>query len=433
MGRLTPGQDANPVNAAGHETRADDPVFASRGRTRFFWLVVAYFFIEYGRPQDYVPILGAIRPGLIMSLLVFGAWIMAGDRAILRHPAVRLTILFILVNAATVVFAVNTFWVYQNSLTLFITVAGGMLPVAAFLASRAALTRFLNIWIGIHVFTALMSIRSGGVGPGSFLRDENDLALAFIMVIPYAFYLYLSPLSSARAKVLYALALITLLTAVVFTASRGGFVGLVAVLGGIWLFSRHRTRSLMLTLMLAGIFYVAAPDSYIQEIKSITDPSSATRVDRLYSWGQGWDMFVDNPILGVGSGNFPWRVHEYEVQSKTYDPFTMRSIGGRVAHSIYFTLLPELGLTGTLVYLSLLVTIFLRLRRIMALGNPDHDPPAEVQEQALLARAVLVALLGYLVTGVFLSVLYYPHLWYHLGFALALERSAHPRHRTGRG
>ena len=142
-------------------------------------------------------------------------------------------------------------------------------------------------------------------------------------------------------------------------------------------------------------------------------------------------MFYDNPILGVGAGNWPWRVTEYELKLPPSEARTRRLLGGRVAHSLYFTLIPELGLIGIFVYAAIVILLF---RRLFALARSPARSPSDSAPLsanfALLAKAMIVSLLAFFSSGAFVSVLYYPHLWYLTGFVLALHYAATKSNRV---
>ena len=168
----------------------------------------------------------------------------------------------------------------------------------------------------------------------------------------------------------------------------------------------------------ALVFWALIPQEYKGEIQSISDTEDNTRLDRIYSWTRGWEMFVDNPVFGVGVGNYPWRVAEYEILSgSNYGQRKM--LGGRAAHSLYFTLLPETGSAGTLVVLGLLVGFFKNVRR-----RPEFQDIPESREWHFLdgaRRAIQVSMVGFLVTAIFISVLYYPQMWYLIGLGLVFS------------
>ena len=76
-------------------------------------------------------------------------------------------------------------------------------------------------------------------------------------------------------------------------------------------------------------------------------------------------MFLDNPILGVGQGNFPYVFQKYELKvTGSNEAFYGRSVAGRQAHSIYFTMLPELGIIGTCIFIGMIINTLKDLKTI---------------------------------------------------------------------
>jgi hypothetical protein len=132
------------------------------------------------------------------------------------------------------------------------------------------------------------------------------------------------------------------------------------------------------------------------------------------SWKAGWDMFLDNP-LGVGGNNFPMRFPEY--QSKEFK----KNMWGRAAHSLWFTLIPELGVFGILIYLLLLRY---NLKDVLLLKNVNNKEDADLRYIYLIAISTLASLAGFFASATFLSVLYYPHYWYVTALIVATKRIA---------
>ncbi len=143
---------------------------------------------------------------------------------------------------------------------------------------------------------------------------------------------------------------------------------------------------------------------------------------RIYEWKVGWKMFLDSPIVGVGPGNFPYRFAEFEGTMRWY----RRSLAGRVAHSAYLTLLPELGLVGLWLVAAMVIggcrgmVLVRRLARrsVTALSRDS------LRFSTSLSLALEGALIGFLVSSAFISSLYYPSLWVLLGFMEALRQQA---------
>jgi probable O-glycosylation ligase (exosortase A-associated) len=385
-----------------------------------FWLLVTYFAVEYLRPQAIVEALAPLHIPMLITLLMPLAWLAAADKRPLKDSLVILNGIFVGLVAVSVTYAVNQYWVFETFKQMTIYLLAATLPAAGLLVSRQRLVTFFNCWIVIHVLLALWAVAHQGRGTGSFLEDENDLSLALNMAVPYAYYLLQRPGQRLWRRLFYMAAIAALAAGVVVSESRGGFLGLMAVCFGIVLFSRQRLRNLLIIGVFGLIGLAAVSGQYLAEMRTITDTQDATRQDRLYSWGRGWEMFVDHPLLGVGASNYPWRIVEYEIRSEEYHPDRRRLHGGRVAHSLYFTLLPELGLAGTLLFVSMAWIMYRRLIRIIRADSRQPATFASAPELPLLARAMVVSMFGLFVSGAFISVLYYPHFWSLIGFVIGL-------------
>ncbi len=393
-----------------------------------FVLLCLYFFMEYVRPQDLFAPLAALRLPMLLQIVIPLVWLRYSGGRLPADPLIKWYLAFVLITAASVVFSVNQYWVLESTKFSLYYLLAAILPATVFLAKPEALARFFRYWLLLQTLVAVYALSHQGVGTGSFLSDENDLALAMGMAIPFAYFLMQSPRAGALGRAACALALVLMVGAIVVSGSRGGFLGMVAVAMGIVYFSRNRLRNFILVALMAGLALLVVPAGYKEEVRSIHDVQDATRNERLYSWGLAWSMFLDNP-LGVGAGNFPFRVGEYEARANSgYDPVRMRSVSGRAAHSLYFTLIPELGIPGIVVFTVMAVGLARRAREATRTIEAKPQPTPLELEMALLGRAMRVSLVGFLVSGAFVTVLYYPHFWYLLGFAVALRMAVVGQH-----
>jgi probable O-glycosylation ligase (exosortase A-associated) len=377
-----------------------------------FTLVLFYLMLEYARPE----VLQALHvPALVSSMLAVA--VVTSGRTSLSDIYTRLFIALLVLMAAHGPFALNTFWAFHTFRSLLLTFIA-YLAIVTFVTSPARFGTLMTAWLGIHAYLALVGIQGGGWGTGGFLGDQNDFSLTLNLVIPFAFFLALDD-ERPRNKIGYLLLLLLFLAANVTTMSRGGFIGLVTVAIGCWLFSRRKVASGLLLVFIVTLAAVVVPAEYWREIQTIQqgtgDETGAERVDQ---WKVAWDMFLANPLFGVGQGNLPWEFRSYE----SAEGFEGRSLAGRAAHSLYFTLLPELGLAGTVIFVAMGFTILRRLGSVAARAwrVTDDSRGREARRLAAFSRAMVVSLIGYLVGGVFISVLYYPHFWLLGGFAVAL-------------
>jgi len=212
---------------------------------------------------------------------------------------------------------------------------------------------------------------------------------------------------------------------VMLTFSRGGFVGLVAVGLYCWFRSPRKVASMVsLALLVAAMFYFA-PEKYWTRIQTIQGEASGTTMGtgqgRIYTWKAGWRMFLDYPVFGVGPGNFNWHLEDYEPPGGLQGKYH----GGRAAHSLYFTLLPELGTVGVILFALMLFSTFKDLRSIRHGVEKQFNRPSE-NERSTKIKYLTLALEGsvvaFLTSGAFISVLYYPCFWIWMAMVVALKQ-----------
>ncbi|MGE3507397.1 MAG: O-antigen ligase family protein [Vicinamibacterales bacterium] len=390
-----------------------------------FWFVMLYFVVDFGRPQDWVPPLGALRPGMI----VLGGGLLAlwlRRHEIVIPPRAQLIFAFLALMALGTPLATNRYWAAIQTKDLALFIFGAVLPLMNFVETTDRMRRLVNWVVLIHIPLAVYCLTHRGFGIGSFLGDENDFCLALNVILPYTFFsLYVA--KTTRHKLYLVSTLGLLLFTITATMSRGGFVGVVAVAIACWLVSPRKIASLAGIAVLAISVLSFVPQSYWDEMKTIetSTENDDTGAQRLYLWGMGWEMFKDNPVFGVGPTNFQWNSFKYESPEQSAKGL---HVWGKGAHSLYFTLLPEMGVVGVGIFVAILIAGIrenLRIRRTYR-RLVKQRAPAELLERlyplTVYSRANDVAVLAYLVTGAFLSVLYYPYFWLQAGFGVAIVR-----------
>ena len=384
-----------------------------------FIIIAIYFFFEYVRPQDaFIGALAILKIPMFMSIALF-IYLMKSDKSALNEKLVFLVLLFLLEISVSVVFARNSHYVFMafKGMTLMIIVSLAM-PLA--IQTMSKYIAFVKYWILINVALAYHVITHGGRGPGGFTWDENDVALTLVMVIPLTIAMIYFKGAEKNKKIIYMIATAILTFAVMASMSRGGFLGLASIPFAYWLWSKDKMKNLAKLALIAVLFsypvYQLTPEEYKEEILSITDTEDDTRNTRLEFWGLAWDMYLDNPVIGVGARNYPWNVATYQLMRKDRDP-DGKLLGGREVHSLYFSLLAELGTVGTVLYIMIVLQLIKKLLFIVRLG----ESKPEYYNMGLIAKALLISLVSFLISGGFISVLYYPPFWYLFGFVLTMH------------
>ena len=208
-----------------------------------------------------------------------------------------------------------------------------------------------------------------------------------------------------------------MLITIVFTFSRGGFLGLAAM-ALYWALTSRKKSEAIGALALAAILVIAvAPPEYWARIETIKATDEGTAELRQYYWAAARRMFVASPIWGVGGDNFGVLFPDYAYEF----PAELRmNQWGRATHSLYYQLLAEFGLLGFFLIGAVLVLNFRDLRQIRALGRKGRCSGSIEQ----LAECLRLSWVGLLVSGAFVSVLSYPHLYYLTALTLVVHRLA---------
>jgi len=377
---------------------------------------LAYLAVDFGRPQAWFPFLEPLRLGMLAAI-----W---GLIAVIRHKSrpIPRPIFYMLglaaVMAWNVPFARNNRWAFWGFQDFIILVVGFVLPLAILPRTLAAVRLLLTFYFFLHIPMAIHGMLHGGYGTGGWIGDQNDLALALNVAIGVGLYLMLETKSTLR-KILIAVTIGVLIAGVVATESRGGFVGLASLGLFLLLAGPHRIRVLFAMLLAVAGLFLFAPPTYWDEVRSIETAGEPgdTGEQRMYLWGLAVDMFKDHPVFGVGTRN-------YGIEAPFYEDVIRSDVGGyhvwgRVCHSLYFTLIAEQGIVGSLFFVLTLLwstRTFWKLRR-----RAKRVLDQSSRTTMLLATGLYSGLFAYLITGAFLTVLYYPVMWVMVAFLASLD------------
>lgn len=223
--------------------------------------------------------------------------------------------------------------------------------------------------------------------------DPNDLALGFVIVIPFLFKAFVSPQGIFR-KLYSAAVLCVLVYALFLTNSRGGMLALGAVLFSyVFIYMKRKGKmvsGIVISLILIGAVLAFGP-SRMGDI-SPEDESAHGRID---AWYSGIQMLKSSPIFGVG-----------------YNMFTEHHF--RTAHNSIILCVAETGLFGYLIWVALFYFSF-RSLIIVAKAKGVSD--------GVIANAISlqVALIGFLAAAFFLSRTYNPLPYMLIAFSVVVS------------
>ena len=382
--------------------------------------------MEFGRPQDVVPGLKIIPFASLLDFLI-GLSVVLSGRFTTANKQTKLWLALLGLMVLHSPIAVNNFWAamtFKDMLLTFLFYMG----ISTYVDTPVKLRTVINVWLGVHIMLAIFGVLNKGQGVGGWLGDENDFCMEMNVAVPFAYFMALTYREPSRKVLYFGMLCIFILSAMV-TLSRGGFIGLTCVGMYCWLKSSNKFRGVLLIGIVIVFMLIAAPEEYWNEVQSSTNDQTmtvGTGAERLYTWGIAWQMFLGNPIIGVGQGNFPWNFEEYQGMER----FNTRSLAGRAAHSMYFTLLPELGLIGVGIFVAMLLANYscvrevrMRFKKLSVVSFGQPRPEGDVAFALAASSALEAAMVGYLASSVFISTLYYPTFWVLTALVVALTNS----------
>jgi O-antigen ligase len=196
---------------------------------------------------------------------------------------------------------------------------------------------------------------------GSAFGGAQGLAMYLVMCMSVAIaHLLISPRSGLRK--LAAVCLLVCLAGLIATKSRGGLLGAAAlVVMMLLVYQPGLLRWLVLFAILAalaGFITLALLPNWDGTIAGLVPGRPEAVLDRLIIWGVAFDVFLDNPLFGVGLGNF-----RDEFFSRAVTLNVELGYSSLHAHNTYLEILAGTGLVGLLAYLGFLLFVARQLAK----------------------------------------------------------------------
>ncbi|MCX6834200.1 MAG: O-antigen ligase family protein [candidate division Zixibacteria bacterium] len=249
----------------------------------------------------------------------------------------------------------------------------------------------------LHCFLAAHAIVLAALD----LLWSSGASNGFLLLPPFSFFVL--TILKGYSKLLGAGLLLLFVMAVVASFSRGGMIGLAAVLLFVLFVSKRRLLATGMTVVIVVVMFFFAPSSYWKEAGTITDVHESTADARLEYWKAGIRMFIDYPLVGVGADNGQIQMPKYFHGAGGRDPNTQ---WGRTFHGTWSQVLAELGLLGGVPYFTMMFLAFRYLFRIRRESLGDQN-----STMLFLANSLIGSLIAYIACATFLSTAYYPQLW----------------------
>jgi O-antigen ligase len=389
-----------------------------KGESASFWLICFYLFLEYVRPQSIYPELDVLPYAFITIVLAFIAYLFEANHLSVKNVENKLIVFFLLTVLLSSVLAYSPADSYAN-LQSFATWF-----VIYYLIIHIVNTeqRFLIFFLSFLIYNFKMSqhgflswaligfqFRDWGVtgGPGWF-HNSGEFGIELCIFIPLSIYFVLALYRHwGRLKLLVFLLLpFTAIASVIATSSRGALLGASAAL--LWMVgkSKVRTKALGLISIVAVVAYSYVPPE--QQARLQASGEDATSIARLVRWKAGIEIMNDHPFIGIGHANWMPYYRDFYPQNHT-----------GLSHNIFIDAGAELGYTGLMLFCLMILYTLVNNYRTRKLASAIDN-----RFIFYTAHGLDAALIGFIISASFVSVLYYPYFWINMAFTVALNNIA---------
>ena len=256
------------------------------------------------------------------------------------------------------------------------------------------------------------------------LGDPNFFAQILLLAVPVALFIGWESRGKVRWLAFGCAAIIV--AATLLTYSRGGMLALGVILVLALIAHRVDRRRMIGGVAALVVLLLLLPASFTRRFVTIEQilPGGGETIHRDSSFEKrrlltatAWVTFKNNPLLGVGAGNYTvWFDHYAEQvgsEARGYDD------PGEIhyPHNLYLEIAAETGVLGLVIFAAIVAMTLAHLRSAnRALADEG------LREAAGVAKALELAVIGYLISALFLHGHFQRYLWLMFGLAAAFAR-----------
>ena len=401
--------------------------------------------VVFLRPQDQVPALTPLHLAEVFALIGLTALVF-GRLARGLAPAHVTTELLALAGFGAAILLGVPFSVWPGgAMSVFLDIYLKLFVIFALMvATLNRPQRIEQFAFLVVLFSGYISLRAvvdwvrgtNLVGDGriegsisGMFGNPNDLALNMVVFLPFALLFAFKP-GPALRRGAAGVAALTMVATVVLSGSRGGAVGLVAMMLVLIARSVRVRPSVAAGALLAVLVAIPlAPPTFWDRMVSIVDArrdTTGSRQARIDLLEEAWNVFLAFPVTGVGAGQF-----------LNYNPPDRRE-AWHVTHNAFLEVASETGVVGLLPFLIFLGSGALapgvarralrgrRTRPRPGAERPRGESPPDPERESLILMSTALApsIVGWIVCAQFASVALNWTLYYVLAIAVATREVA---------
>lgn len=380
-----------------------------------FWMLCIYFFFEYVRPQNIYPVIDVIPWAQIALLVTLAAALF--DRSVIWVGNIEnklfISFAFIIILSSLYAFMPAVSWHERNVMLGWF--------MAYFLLINIINTekRLFLFTLAYLIFSFKMSQHGffswagrgfgfaswGLVGAGAWFRNSGEFAIQMLIFgsMAMGFIYGLKDNWSRIKRWFFYFMPFTAAMSVIGASSRGAQLGLAAIAVMALIKAKLGVKVLLPLLIVSVTLFHFLPEE--QKLRFSEMGEDQTSLQRLEYWKFGLETIAEHPVLGVGYNNW-WFYYDHSG----------KAIGWPMQpHNIFIKAGAELGYLGLASFILMILYVFiLNARTRRAAKRLDN------KFLYYMAHGLDAGLLGYLVAGFFVTVLYYPFFWVQMAITVAL-------------
>jgi len=315
---------------------------------------------------------GGLTITRLLGIYVFGAWIL---RIVIENRDIKIPTTAKWAIALMTWMAFSYFWAWDRGVALErIKTAVQLILLALLVINEVNSPRRLTIIIAVLFSACILTSSLGlfGIGIHSSdwlltLKGQGAKEYASYTGIAFLLATIFIAFSKERFRILALIAASILLIPLFASGERGVILALALAWIAISFFRQHKQKTLFAVLLVLGVLYTTPlvlkhsglVSGWIAERFYITSVFETGGSGRVGIWKVGLSMVSDNPLLGIGIGNFKPQFHHYIFSAKLARlPINSDAID---PHNDWLGVAGETGLVGLSLFIVLLVCAGRRL------------------------------------------------------------------------
>ncbi|PCJ96242.1 MAG: hypothetical protein COA45_11360 [Zetaproteobacteria bacterium] len=392
-----------------------------------FLVVLAFIIFSFFRIHEIFPFLMPFRLPILLALVSFTvlAWnIFSGKIKVFWTKELSVFAAFFSIVVVGAILATNRTVAFESLTGTYAKIAIIVLAITWMTQGlrEFKLASLLICCSGILVALITLYNSANGIGLvegtrvtigrdiGSMLGDPNDLALVLLFPTAFGLSYVINPNIKWYDRALGLITITLMFAAILATQSRGGLLGVLAVMG-VFAWYKVPSKTLLITGGLCGVLllYIVAGIGERASGGLHEGGFDESAKGRLYAWEAAFWMAVHKPLTGIGISNFIYNYWEY---SHYWDG------KNHAVHSTWFGVLAETGFLGFSLFISLIImSVRNMIRAVETLESLQNH-----HYLYAMAMALLAGFAGFCASGTFLTMGFIWPFYIMFGLSLALRQ-----------